>query len=232
MSVMSLFAISDTHLSFSCDKPMDVFKGWQDYVTRLTKNWRAVVTDQDTVVIPGDISWAMRLNDTEADFRFLHELPGQKIILKGNHDLWWETMKKMTAFLQEKEFNTLQILHNNCYTAGEFAVCGSRGWIMGEGEDDRKVLLREVSRLETSLKAATETGKTPIVFLHYPPVCTDRRCDEIMDLLIRYGVTRCYYGHLHGPALHAAVNGTVDGIFFRVVSGDALQFCPLLIEKF
>ena len=229
---MSLFAIGDTHLSFSCDKPMDVFRGWQDYVTRLEKNWRAVVEDTDTVVIPGDLSWAMRLKDTLEDFRFLNDLPGEKIILKGNHDLWWETMKKMTAFLEENHLHRLHILHNNFYEAGELALCGSRGWIMGEGADDRKVLLREVARLETSLAAAKDCGKEPVVFLHYPPITLDRKCDEIIAVLHRYQVKRCYYGHLHGPALHSAVNGEVDGVVYRVVSGDALEFCPHLIEKF
>ncbi len=229
---MSLFTIGDTHLSFSCNKPMDVFRGWQDYVFRLEKNWRAVVEDTDTVVIPGDLSWAMRLKDTLEDFRFLNDLPGEKIILKGNHDLWWETMKKMTAFLEENALHRLHILHNNFYEVGDFAVCGSRGWIMGEGEDDRKVLLREVARIETSLAAAKESGKEPIVFLHYPPVTTDRVCEEILEVLHRYNVCRCYYGHMHGPALHGAINGEVDGIVYRVVSGDALEFCPHLIEKF
>ncbi len=229
---MSLFAIGDTHLSFSCDKPMDVFRGWQDYVTRLEKNWRAVVEDTDTVVIPGDLSWAMRLKDTLEDFRFLNDLPGEKIILKGNHDLWWETMKKMTAFLEENHLHRLHILHNNFYEAGGLALCGSRGWIMGEGEDDRKVLLREVARLETSLAAAKDCGKEPVVFLHYPPITLDRKCDEIIEVLHRYQVKRCYHGHLHGPALHSAVNGEVDGVVYRVVSGDALEFCPHLIEKF
>ncbi len=229
---MSLFTIGDTHLSFSCDKPMDVFRGWQDYVERLGKNWRAVVAETDTVILPGDISWAMRLKDTLADFRFLNDLPGEKIILKGNHDLWWETMKKMTAFLEENQLDRIRILHNNCFQVGELAVCGSRGWIMGEGEDDRKVLLREVSRIETSLKLSVSLGKEPVVFLHYPPVTADRRCEEIMQLLKQYHVKRCYYGHLHGPALHGAINGQVDGVFFRVVSADALAFCPLLVEKF
>ena len=229
---MSLFAIGDTHLSFSCDKPMDVFRGWQDYVSRLEKNWRAVVRDTDTVVIPGDLSWAMRLKDTLEDFRFLNDLPGEKIILKGNHDLWWETMKKMTAFLDENHLNRVHILHNNFYEVGSYAVCGSRGWIMGEGEDDRKVLLREVARVETSLSAAKASGKEPIVFLHYPPITTDRVCEEILEVLHRYGVKRCYYGHMHGPALHGAINSEIDGIAYRVVSGDALEFCPHLIENF
>ncbi len=232
VSVMSLFTIGDTHLSLSCDKPMDIFRGWQDYVTRLEKNWRRVVEDTDIVVIPGDISWAMKLKETQKDFAFLHSLPGQKIIAKGNHDLWWETMKKMNAFLDENGFDSLHILHNNHYETETLALCGSRGWIMGEGEDDRKVLLREVGRLEMSLQSAVNSGKEPVVFLHYPPVTTDRRCEEIIDLLHRYGVKRCFYGHLHGPALATAVNGEVDGIVYRVVSGDALEFCPLLVEKY
>ena len=229
---MSLFAIADVHLSLGADKPMDIFHGWQDYVQRLENNWRRVVTPADTVVIPGDISWAMRLSDALEDFRFLNDLPGEKIFLKGNHDLWWDTMKKMNAFLASNDLTRIQFLHNNAYQVGTIAVCGSRGWSLDEDTSDRKVLLREVGRLETSLKAAAGLEGERVVFMHYPPVCTDKQCDEIVDLLHRYGVTRCYYGHLHGPALYGAVNGCKDGIRYRVLSGDALQFCPFLIEKF
>lgn len=229
---MSLFAIADVHLSFGEDKPMDIFHGWQDYVQRLEQNWRRVVEPGDTVVLPGDISWAMRLADTEADFGFLNDLPGEKILLKGNHDLWWETMKKMNAFLNEKAFSHLKFLHNNAYEAGSYALCGSRGWSFEEDGEDKRILLREAGRLKMSLQAAEKTGKEPIAFLHYPPILADRRCEEILEVLHAYGVRRCYYGHLHGPALQSAFNGEADGIFYRVVSCDALQFCPLLIEKY
>ena len=125
---MSLFAIADTHLSFGTDKPMDIFGGWSDYTERLGKNWRAVVSDDDTVVIAGDISWAMKLEEAKADFSFLDSLTGKKLIIKGNHDYWWQTKKKLDLFLTENGFDTIEILFNNAYRVGDFTVCGSRGW--------------------------------------------------------------------------------------------------------
>lgn len=229
---MSLFAIGDVHLSLGADKPMDVFRGWQDYVNRLETQWKRVVEPGDTVVIPGDISWAMRLPDALADLEFLNRLPGEKILLKGNHDLWWETMKKMNGFLETHQLDRLHFLHNNCYDCGPVVLCGSRGWFFEEDGEDTKVLLREVGRLTLSLEAAKTLDKEPIVFFHYPPVCADRVCRELVDVLVSYGVRRCYYGHLHGPAIAGAVQGEVDGITYRLVSGDALGFCPHLIEKF
>lgn len=226
-----MFVMGDVHLSFAADKPMDVFRGWQDHVRRMENQWCAVVSDNDTVVIPGDISWAMRLPDALDDLRFLNNLPGRKILGKGNHDLWWETMKKMNAFLEEHALSRLRFLFNNAYEVDGVAVCGTRGWMAGEGEDDRKILLREAGRLELSLQAAVATGLEPVAFLHYPPVLVDRRCEELVAVLRRYGVRRCYYGHLHGPALQGAVNGPVDGITYRVTSCDAVEFTPLLVEK-
>lgn len=230
---MSLFVIADTHLSFSCDKPMDIFGGWNDYVERLQKNWQSVVTEKDTVVIPGDISWAMSFEGAKKDFQFLHSLPGQKIILKGNHDYWWNTKRKMDIFLDEQGFDTIKILHNNAYIVGDFAVCGSRGWFYdAQGEQDRKILLREASRLERSIEAAEQSGLEIIVFLHYPPLMQGQVCEEIMDVLKRHAVKRCYYGHLHGESARRSVTDTVDGIKFSLISADFLEFCPRLVEKF
>ena len=228
---MAVFTIGDVHLSFGADKPMDVFGGWQDYVHRLEHNWRAVVEPADTVVIPGDISWAMKLPQVLPDLQFLHSLPGRKLLLKGNHDLWWETMAKMNAFLQAHDLSSLQFVYNNACRVGNVTVCGSRGWMLGEGEDDRKIMLREAGRLTLSLQAAAALGGEPVAFLHYPPVLLDRQCDELVAVLRQFGVKRCYYGHLHGPALAGAFNGLRDGIQYRVVSCDALQFCPLLVQK-
>lgn len=229
---MSLFVISDTHLSFSTDKPMDIFGGWNDYVSRLEKNWRAIVSQEDTVVIPGDISWAMSLEQTREDFAFLHNLPGRKIILKGNHDYWWTTKKKMDTFLDENGFDSIMILHNNAYLCGDFALCGSRGWFFDAGVADQKVLLREAARLERSIEAAEQTGLEVIAFLHYPPIMGNQRCDEIFDVLIKHGVKRCYYGHLHGESNRMITKVTVEGTSFELVSADFLQFCPHLVEKF
>ena len=229
---MSIFAIGDTHLSFSCNKPMDIFGGWQDYVSRLEKNWRAVVTEKDTVVIPGDISWAMSLQEAEKDFAFLESLPGHKLIMKGNHDYWWTTKKKMDTFLQEKGFTSLEILHNNAFRVGDFTLCGSRGWFYdAQTGNDKKVILREAGRIEMSLKEAEKLGGEVICFLHYPPVMGTQKCEEIMQVLVNHNVKRCYFGHLHGNFTSFINNEIVDGVKFSLISADFLEFCPKLIEK-
>lgn len=228
---MSLFAIADTHLSLGEDKPMDIFFGWQDYVQRLETNWRKLVDDDDTVVIAGDISWAMKLENSLEDFKLLHSLPGQKLIFKGNHDYWWQTMKKMDAWLSDNGLDTVKILHNSAVQVGDYAVCGSRGWFFdAENDPDNKILLREAGRVRRSIEEAKATGAEPIVFLHYPPLTTSMVCNEIVDVLREENITRCYYGHLHGPSLKNAFIGEKFGIKFDVISADFLKFCPKLIE--
>ena len=176
---MSLYCIGDLHLSLGEDKPMDVFAGWNDYVQRLEENWRRLVTDDDTVVIAGDISWAMRLEETLTDFRFIDALPGKKLLLKGNH--------------------SMQILFNNAYAVGDYTVCGTRGWFLeNDTPEDIKVLAREVGRLRLSLGEAEKLGGEPVVFLHYPPYYRGVECAEIMDVLAEHGIGKCYYGHIHG----------------------------------
>lgn len=229
---MSIFAIGDTHLTFSTDKPMDIFRGWTDYVERLEKNWRAVVGEEDTVVIPGDISWAMSLEQAKKDFAFLHSLPGKKLIMKGNHDYWWTTKRKMDTFLAENGFDSLSILHNNAFRVGDFTLCGSRGWFFDAENSDSKVLLREAGRLDMSIEEGKKLGGELIVFLHYPPVMANMCCNEMMAVLKKHGIERCYYGHLHGESTLRAVRETVDGIKFSLVSADFLEFCPKIIEKF
>ena len=229
---MSIYAIGDTHLSFSTDKPMDIFGGWTDYVYRLEKNWRTVVKDEDTVVIPGDISWAMSLEGAEKDFRFLHNLPGKKIILKGNHDYWWTTKRKMDTFLSEKGFDSITILHNNAVRIGDFTVCGSRGWFYDAQTGlDKKVIAREAARIDRSIEEGKKLGGELLVFLHYPPLSQEQKCDEIMEVLIKHGIKRCFYGHLHGESTLRAVREKVDGVDFSLVSADFLEFCPKLVEK-
>lgn len=228
---MSLFVIGDTHLSLSTDKPMDVFGGWDAHEQRLETHWRELVGDTDTVVIPGDISWGMSLEEAKADFAFLDKLPGQKLLMKGNHDYWWCTRRKMDAFFEENGFSTLRIVHNDAVVVeDQVAVCGTRGWFYDAEQDaDQKVLNREVGRLRTSVQAAVDTGLTPIAFLHYPPVWGDECCQVFLNVLKEYGVTRCYYGHVHGPGIRQAFNGEIDGIRLQLASADALKFVPLHI---
>ncbi len=226
---MSLFAIADLHLSLGADKPMDIFGGWENYVEKLTDNWKKIITDADVVVLPGDLSWALKLEETAKDFSFLHGLPGKKLLLKGNHDLWWCTMRKMEAFFAEQGFDSLQFVHNNCYPMGDYAVCGTRGWFFDDTESNQKVLLREAGRLETSIAAAEALGLIPIVFLHYPPVYNGQVCHEIFDILKAHQVRHCYYGHIHGPAAVYATQGDVEGVHLHLIAGDYLKFVPKLV---
>ncbi len=228
---MSLFAIADTHLSFGTDKPMDSFEGWNHYTQRLKNNWNHLVNEKDYVVIAGDISWAMNFNELTPDFAFINALNGKKIILKGNHDYWWNTVKKMNEFLCQNQFDSISFLYNNSVEFDGFSVCGSRGWFFdSEEEQDEKVLRREVLRLKMSLDCAKSEEK--IVFLHYPPVTINGSCDEILELLKEYGIKKCYYGHLHGAAAKYALDDNIDSIDFKLISADRLNFTPYLIKKF
>ncbi len=231
METSHLYAIADLHLSFGVpDKPMDIFGGWENYHALIEQNWRAIVADTDTVVLPGDISWGMTLSEAQADFAFLQSLPGKKIILKGNHDYWWTSMKKMTDFFVLNGFDSLYILHNNYYTFGEYSLCGTRGWVSMQGESaDAKILAREAGRLETSIISAEQSQLTPIVFLHYPPIYGGAVTVEILDVLKAHHITQCYYGHIHGKAHTKAYQGNLDGIEMHLISSDYLQFKPALI---
>ena len=224
---MALYAIGDTHLSLGgTDKSMEVFGGrWDGYVDKLRQGF-APVGAEDTVVLCGDLSWGLSLEQARQDFAFLNALPGKKLIVKGNHDYWWTTAAKMTAFFRENGFDTLSILHNNCALYGEIALCGTRGWFYEEdrGEHSAKIFNRELIRLEASLKAAGDREK--ICFLHYPPLCAGFRCEEIISLMQRYGVTTCCYGHLHGDSHRFAVCGRQGGIDYRLISADYLGFQP------
>ena len=226
---MALYAIGDTHLSLSVNKPMDVFGGgWEGYVDKLSQGLGGLKAE-DTLVLCGDISWGMSLEEAQADFAFLDALPGRKLILKGNHDYWWNTAAKMNRFFADQGFTTLHILHNNSYTCGPYALCGTRGWFYEEDQDghNEKVFNRELIRLEASLKAAGDGEK--ICFLHYPPIYRGYRCPEIIALLERYGVSRCYYGHLHGGSHRLAVEGRQGAVEYHLVSADYLGFRPQII---
>lgn len=229
---MSLYAIADLHLSLGTDKPMDIFHGWDNYLERLTANWKKLVADDDTVVIAGDISWAMKLTDCEKDFEYINSLPGQKILLKGNHDYWWDTVSKINRFLSEKKFDTIKVLFNNSYEVDNYVLCGTRGWsIECEKDEDIKILNRECGRLRLSLEDAEKSNKQPIVFLHYPPVYGNNVCREIIDILKEYNIKKCYYGHIHGSnMIKAALNGEFEGINFKLVSCDAVSFTPILVR--
>ena len=227
---MALYAIGDTHLSLSSGKPMDVFGGgWEGYVDKLKEGF-AHVQPEDTVVLCGDLSWGMSLEEAKADFAFLDALPGRKIILKGNHDYWWTTGNKMKTFFAENGFTTLNLLHNNCYEYEDVAICGTRGWFFEENAapQSAKVFHREVQRLETSLKAAGEKEK--LCFLHYPPLYQGYSCPEILELLEKYQVKACYYGHLHGGSHRLAREGTFGTVSYHLVSADYLRFYPKIIR--
>lgn len=221
---MSLFAISDLHLSLGVDKPMDVFRGWDNYVQRLEENWQRLVRPEDTVVIAGDISWGLDLSETVEDFRWIDRMPGQKILLKGNHDLWFSTKTKVEKFFDENGFSTLHILFNNAYRYEDYVICGTRGWM--NDQTDKKVLNRECGRLRLSLEEGKKLGGTPLVFLHYPPLYGSGDCPEILEVLLSYGVKQVYYGHIHGYSSGYAINGERVGIDFRLLSCDFLQFAP------
>ncbi len=227
---MALFAIADPHLSLGSDKPMHVFAGWGGYVERLEQNWRQLVAPGDTVVIPGGISWGMSLEESLTDFRFLDSLPGRKVLMKGNHDYWWTTRSKMEAFFAGNRLDSLKILHNNCVAYENYGICGTRGWIFEKGEpQDVKVLAREAGRLEASIQDALKKGLEPLVFLHYPPVFGEEISQPILNLLMKYEIRRCYYGHLHGPAIYHAVRGSWFGLEFYLISADSLNFTPFQI---
>jgi len=228
---MALFVIADLHLSLGADKPMDVFKGWKNYVQRLEKNWRSLVQDEDTVVIAGDISWAMKLEDTVKDFAFINALPGQKFLLKGNHDYWWSTRNKIDNFFLEKGWDTLHILHNCAYKVSGKAICGTRGWLYNsETEEDRKIVNREAGRLLSSIEQAKALGGELVAFLHYPPVYDNMECKELLDILCENGIKQCYFGHIHGQyAAKKVLVGSYKGIGMHLISCDYVNFTPVLI---
>lgn len=223
---MALYAIGDLHLSLTANKSMEVFgDGWKDYVNRIEASL-SLLTDADTLVLAGDTSWGIDFAEAEADFKFLNRFPGRKLLVKGNHDYWWNTSAKLHRFFEETELKNFDILHNNCYEYGDYALCGTRGWFFEEDQKahDAKVLNREVMRLETSLKAA---GERPILcFLHYPPLYQGYECPEILEVLSRYDVRSCYYGHLHGPTIRRAVVGMRGKTEYSLISADALGFVP------
>jgi predicted phosphohydrolase len=214
---------------------------WQNYTEKINKNWRAVITDDDTVVIPGDISWALRLEEAREDLAFLNSLPGKKLIGKGNHDFWWSTAAKMNALMEKFNIHSIRTLYNNAYLVEDAILCGTRGWFVEESQqntvgtvDYARIVNREVIRLRLSLDAAKklkqEDGRDlPIlVFLHFPPVWNGFVCQEIVDALHEYGIKTCYFGHIHG-AYYAPRTQVYEGIEMVLCAADALNFAPMPI---
>lgn len=227
---MALYAIGDLHLCLGAPKPMDIFGGaWVGYMDKL-KEGLSIITGEDTTVLCGDLSWALGLEESQKDFAWIDEIPGRKIILKGNHDYWWSTANKFYKFCEANGFTNQWILNNNCYEYGDYAICGTRGWFFEEersGQHDAKVFNREMMRLEASLKAAGDREK--LVFLHYPPKYRGYTCEPIIELLHKYGVRRCFYGHLHGDSHKLAMEGLWDGIDYRLVAADYIDFKPVTV---
>ncbi len=223
---MALYAIGDLHLSFSVDKPMEVFGDrWKGHIDRLRASLSELHED-DVLVLAGDTSWGIDLDEALDDFAFVDAFPGKKILLKGNHDYWWGTAGKMKRFFAEHDILTLDILHNNCFTYGDYAICGTRGWFYEEdhGGHNEKMLLREAQRLTASFEAGK--GKKLLCFLHYPPIYMNYRCPEILEVIDKYAPEFCYYGHLHGPSLSYAFEGKRENTTYSLISADALQFVP------
>lgn len=232
---MSIFALADLHLSFGTDKPMDVFgSNWENYTEKIYQNWQSTVSDDDLVIIPGDVSWAMYLQDAYDDFKFINELKGKKVIIKGNHDYWWTTLKKMEEFLQYNSFDSIKILNNTAVAFENAAICGTRGWSIQEKNEksDERIIDREKHRLILALEEAVSLKKEKlIVGIHYPPFDHNGVENGFLEIMRNYGVDFCAYGHLHSYAHKNAVEGDRDGINLRLVAGDFVNFEPVLISK-
>ena len=224
---MALYAIGDLHLSLTADKPMEVFgPAWENYTERIG-DALSRLTAGDVLVLAGDTSWGIDLNEAEADFRFLDQFPCKKYLVKGNHDYWWTTAAKFYKFCAAHGWDDMFILNNNCYYYGDTALCGTRGWFYEqeqEGTHDEKIFRRELGRLEASLKAAGEHEK--LCFLHYPPRYRGYECPEILDLLDAYHVPLCCYGHIHSRGCRSAFQGMYHDTEFRLLSADYISFCP------
>ena len=206
---------------------MNIFRGWDNHTKRLFANWSRLVTENDTVILPGDFSWGLKLEETQKDFEFLEKLPGKKLLLKGNHDLWWSTAKKLREFFSLNGFNSVDIIYNNCAIAEGFAVAGTRGWFYDDTAN-KKILAREAGRLEASLTAAEKTGLPVLVFLHYPPAYGGAVCREIFDIIKRHGIKKVYHGHIHGAGFNNAVK-EYEGVEFKLISCDCVDFTPVFV---
>ena len=239
---MSVFAIADLHLdTVTNEKSMEVFGNrWQGYITKIKNNWSRLVNPEDTVIIAGDISWALTLEQSLNDLKWIDSLPGKKLIMKGNHDFWWSTASKMDKFFLQNEISTIELLYNNAKEIENYIIAGSRGWFVDKSiqptksvnADHEKIINREVIRLRLSLEEAKklqkDSGKEIIAFFHFPPIWNEFECPEILNVLNEYNVKRCYFGHIHGCYTCESTLKWQD-IEFRMISADFLDFIPQII---
>ncbi len=230
---MAIYAISDLHLSLGTDKPMDIF-GWGDHVSKIKENWLKKITDEDYILMPGDLSWGINMQETDADFDFIDKLPGNKILSKGNHDYWWSTRNKFDKHCSEKGYTTINVLHNNAIDLGQYTVCGTRAWKSQDDDsfnkEDSKIYNRELARLKLSLEEGKKTGKEIIVMLHYPPFDYQHKPNEFSKIIKEYGVKICIYGHIHSRYEQAWKNEKIDGIQYYLVSSNIIGFDPIKIS--
>ena len=230
---MAIYAIADLHLSFNTDKPMNIF-GWSNYEEKIKEDWLSKVKNDDIVLLLGDFSWEIKLKNTFKDFKFINILPGKKILLKGNHDLWWTTIKSMRDFLQQQNIKNVDFLYNNSYEFENKIICGTRGWnLTAENEQDEKIINREVLRLNNSIEDGIKKygdKKEIIVCMHYPPITKESQDNEFIRTLKKYNIKRCLYGHLHGKAHQNAVEGLKEGIEYTMVSCDYTNFKLIQIK--
>lgn len=235
---MSIYVIGDLHLSFGQDKPMNIFgENWNDHANKIKNNWIKKVKEDDLVVLPGDLSWAMHLEDAFEDFKYLSKLPGTKLLLKGNHDYWWSTLNKMKNYLNENGFKKIDFIYNSAYLYNNKIIVGTRGWSLQDSENSNKMIHRENERLKLSIEDGIKQfgiDKEIICFMHYPPINSKNIMKnnhlEFFSTMKQYNVKRCYYGHLHGKSYMEAINEIVEGIKFQLVSSDYLNFDLIKIE--
>lgn len=228
---MSIYTIADLHLSFAKPKPMDIFgNNWENHEKKIKKNWLEKVQHNDIVIISGDISWAMTLEEAYYDFKFIDDLPGKKILLKGNHDYYWNTLTKLENYVKNKELKTIEFIHNNAKYYEKIIIAGTRGWnINSQNEEDLKIINREANRLELSIKYGLEKYKDYkeiIVCMHYPPISKKTSINEnpFIKIMKKYNIKKCIYGHLHGEAHQEAIEGKIENIEFRLISADYTNF--------
>ena len=229
---MSIYAIGDLHLSFQENKPMSIFgENWQNHEEKIAIDWKSRVKEEDTVILPGDFSWAMYLENTYEDFRYLNQLPGKKILLRGNHDYWWSTLTKMRQYLEDNDFHNIDFMQNNSFEIEDNIIVGTRGWTISEDSEDKRLVERETIRLELSIKDGIEkfgSEKPMIAFMHYPPITVHQvsknETTEFMEIIKKYNIKECMYGHLHSSSIKDAVEGFYDGVNLKLVSADSLDF--------